>query len=201
MFSLPDLPYDYDSLEPFIDKETMQVHHQKHHATYVKNLNTALEKYPELFERGLLDLIKDLNSLPEAVRTAVKNNGGGHLNHSLFWEWMTPEKTTPSEKLLSALTETFGGLDEFKQQFTAKALSQFGSGWAWLILKDGVLEITSTSNQDSPYSTGAEVLLGLDVWEHAYYLKYRNLRADYISNWWNVVNWREVSSRYQDSIT
>jgi Fe-Mn family superoxide dismutase len=179
----------------------MRVHHQKHHTAYVKNLNSALEKYPELFERGLLELIKDLDSLPEAVRTAVRNNGGGHLNHSLFWQWMTPEKTSPSEKLLSALTQTFGGLDEFKQQFTAKALSHFGSGWAWLIQKDGVLEITSTSNQDSPYSTGAEVLLGLDVWEHAYYLKYRNLRADYISNWWNVVNWREVSSRFQDSVT
>lgn len=201
MFKLPDLPYDYNALEPFIDQETMQVHHQKHHAAYVKNLNTALEKFPDLMERGLLDLIKGVDSLPESVRTAVRNNGGGHLNHSLYWEWMTPEKTTPGEKLLSAIEEKFGSLEQFKEQFTAKGLSQFGSGWAWLIVKEGVLEITSTSNQDSPFSQGAEPILGLDVWEHAYYLKYRNLRADYIANWWNVVNWREVSSRFLDSFT
>lgn len=200
MYSLPDLPYDYDALDPFIDGQTMRFHHDKHHAAYVKNLNSVLEKLPDFANTDIIELISNLATIPQPVRTAVVNNGGGHLNHSLFWKWMTPEKTSPAGKLLTALEQSFGSLDGFRDQFSTAALSQFGSGWAWLVNKDGKLSLTATSNQDSPYSKGEIPLLGLDVWEHAYYLQYKNVRADYISNWWHVVNWDEVSSRYLDSL-
>lgn len=199
MFTLPDLPYTYAALEPFIDTKTMHVHHDLHHAAYVKNLNAALEAAPQLFNRDIVDLVTNLTSLPADVQTAVRNHGGGHLNHSLFWQFLTPEKTVPQEKLLSALDHTFGSLDKFKEQFSAKALSHFGSGWAWLVSKQGKLAITSTSNQDSPYTAGETPLLCLDVWEHAYYLLYQNRRVEYISAWWNVVNWNAVSGKFLDA--
>ncbi len=199
MFTLPDLPYTYEALEPFIDAKTMHVHHDLHHAAYVKNLNAALEPAPELFNRDIVDLVTNVSFLPEAVQTAVRNHGGGHLNHSLFWQYLTPEKTAPPAKLLSALENSFGSLDKFKEQFSAKAISHFGSGWAWLVFKQGKLDITSTSNQDSPYTTGEIPLLCLDVWEHAYYLLYQNRRAEYVAAWWNVVNWNAVSSKFLDA--
>jgi Fe-Mn family superoxide dismutase len=196
MFNLPDLPYDYSALEPYIDAETMRVHHDKHHAAYVKNLNTVLEKYPEIARKELLDLITHLDELPEEIKTKVKNQAGGVLNHNLFWEFMSPEKSAPDEKLLTALTSVFSGVDSFREQFSAAAAGFFGSGWVWLVFDHGQLKITATANQDSPYSIGQTPLLGFDVWEHAYYLKYQNRRPEYISAWWNIVNWAEVSSRF-----
>jgi len=199
-FSLPELPYAYDALEPTIDKETMNIHHTKHHNTYVTNLNAALEGHSDLQDKSLEELIGDLNSLPEDIQTAVRNNGGGHANHSLFWKVLSPNGGgEPSGELGDKLKETFGSFDKFKEEFQAAAATRFGSGWAWLVLDNGELKITSTPNQDSPVMDGQVPLLGLDVWEHAYYLKYQNRRPDYASEFWNVVNWDEVAKNYNDA--
>ena len=198
--TLPPLPYAPDALEPHIDAKTMEIHHGKHHQAYVNNLNAALEKAPELQGRPLDDLLADLAAVPESVRTAVRNNGGGHWNHSLFWRVMGPNGGgQPTGGLGDAIARAFGGVDKMKEQFAAAAASRFGSGWAWLLNDGGTLSITSTPNQDNPLMEGKRaehVLLGLDVWEHAYYLKYQNRRPDYVSAWWNVVNWDEVSRRF-----
>jgi Fe-Mn family superoxide dismutase len=196
-FTLPPLPYAYDALEPHIDARTMEIHHTKHHQTYVNNLNAALEKAPQLEGKSLDDLMRGINSVPEAVRTAVRNNGGGHWNHTMFWEIMGPKKGgEPSGALADAIKRSFGDFAKFKEQFTAAAAGRFGSGWAWLIDEgNGKLSITSTPNQDNPLMDGKKVVLGLDVWEHAYYLKYQNRRPDYIAAWWNVVNWSAVAKR------
>jgi Fe-Mn family superoxide dismutase len=196
-FTLPALPYAYDALEPHIDARTMEIHHTKHHQAYVNNLNAALEKAPQLEGKSLDDLMKGINSVPEAVRTAVRNNGGGHWNHSHFWEWMGPKKGgEPKGRLGDAIKGSFGDFAKFKEQFGAAAAGRFGSGWAWLIDEgNGKLSITSTPNQDNPLMEGKKPILGLDVWEHAYYLKYQNRRPDYVAAWWNVVNWENVAKR------
>ena len=201
-FTLPPLPYAFDALEPHIDAQTMQIHHDKHHAAYVNNLNAAIEKAPELAKKSLDELVAGVASVPEAVRTAVRNPMcGGHWNHSLFWTWLDPSKKggEPSGALGDAVKASFGDYAKFKEQFAAAATGRFGSGWAWLLHKDGKLAITSTPNQDNPVMDGtrpSHVLLGLDVWEHAYYLKYQNRRPDYIAAFWNVVNWADVSRRF-----
>ncbi|MDO8581842.1 MAG: superoxide dismutase [bacterium] len=195
--TLPKLPYAYDALEPFIDARTMEIHHTKHHQVYVDKLNAALETAPSLKDKPAEELLCDLSAVPESIRTAVRNHGGGHLNHSLFWTLMKKDSGKPSGTLVEALTTTFGGLQKFQDEFSKAAIGVFGSGWAWLTVKEGKLAITQTPNQDSPISTGATPLLALDVWEHAYYLKYQQKRADYISAWWNVVNWQEVQRRYE----
>ena len=199
-FSLPPLPYGFDALEPNIDAKTMEIHHGKHHQAYVNNLNAALEKAPELQSKSIEELLKNVNSAPEAVRTAIRNNGGGHWNHSFFWRLMGPKAGgQPSGALGDAIKSTFGGFDKFKEQFAAAGVGRFGSGWAWLLNDGGKLSITSTPNQDNPLMDGKSannVLLGLDVWEHAYYLKYQNRRPDYITAWWNVVNWNDVAKRF-----
>ncbi|HZO18202.1 MAG TPA: superoxide dismutase [Gemmatimonadaceae bacterium] len=198
--TLPALPYDFAALEPHIDAKTMEIHHGKHHQAYVTNLNTALEKAPEFKDKPLEELLKDLNKVPEAVRTAVRNNGGGHWNHSLFWVLMGPKAGgEPGGALAKAIDQSFGGFAKFKEQFAAAGTGRFGSGWAWLLRDGNKLAITSTPNQDNPLMEGkraSDVLLGLDVWEHAYYLKYQNRRPDYIAAWWNVVNWAEVAKRF-----
>jgi superoxide dismutase, Fe-Mn family len=195
-FTLPKLPYAYDALEPHIDAKTMEIHHTKHHQAYVNNLNAAIEKAPELQGKSLDDLMKGINSVPESVRTAVRNNGGGHWNHSMFWELMGPKSGgEPTGKLADAIKASFGEFTKFKEQFAAAAAGRFGSGWAWLISDGGKLSITSTPNQDNPLMDGKKAILGLDVWEHAYYLKYQNRRPDYVSAWWNVVNWSKVAAR------
>jgi Fe-Mn family superoxide dismutase len=198
--TLPALPYAFYALEPHIDAQTMQIHHGKHHQAYVNNLNAALDKHSALHEKSLEALLADLNSVPDDVRNAVRNNGGGHWNHSLFWTLMTPGGGgDPTGALGTAISSTFGGFDKFKEQFAAAGVSRFGSGWAWLTRKGGALSIVSTPNQDNPLMDGVaprDILLGLDVWEHAYYLKYQNRRPDYIGAWWNVVNWKTVSERY-----
>jgi superoxide dismutase, Fe-Mn family len=196
-FTLPALPYAYDALEPHIDARTMEIHHTKHHQAYVNNLNAALEKAPQLEGKSLDDLMRGINSVPEAVRTAVRNNGGGHWNHSQFWEWMGPKKGgEPKGRLADAIKSSFGDFSKFKEQFGAAAAGRFGSGWAWLIDEgNGKLSITSTPNQDNPLMEGKKAILGLDVWEHAYYLKYQNKRPDYVAAWWNVVNWDAVAKR------
>jgi Fe-Mn family superoxide dismutase len=194
---LPPLPYDFSALEPHIDAQTMQIHHGKHHATYVTNLNAALEKHPDLQSKSLEDLVRDLSKVPEDVRTAVRNNGGGHLNHSMFWQIMGPKGGgAPSGALGDAIKSSFGSVDAFKEQFAKAGVGRFGSGWAWLITTGGKLSIESTANQDNPIMEGKKAIFGLDVWEHAYYLKYQNRRADYITAWWNVVNWAEVGKRF-----
>jgi Fe-Mn family superoxide dismutase len=196
-FELMPLPYAYDALEPFIDTLTMQIHHDKHHAGYVKNLNGALEKHSELGSKSLEELLADLNSVPEDVRTTVRNNAGGTWNHNLFWEIMAPNAGgEPDGELAAAIKGTFGSFADFKATFEKAAAGRFGSGWAWLVKKSGNLSVVSTPNQDNPISDGMTPILGLDVWEHAYYLKYQNRRAEYASNWWNVVNWKAVASRY-----
>lgn len=197
-YTLPDLPYAYDALEPHIDTETMHLHHDKHHNAYVNNLNAAIEKHPELGNKSIEDLIADLNSVPEDIRTAVRNNGGGHANHALFWLVMAPNAGgEPTGEIKAAIEATFGSFASFKEKFAAAAATRFGSGWAWLVVtQDGKLEITSTANQDSPLTEGKTPILGLDVWEHAYYKKYSNVRADYIGAFWNVVNWAEVNKRF-----
>ncbi|AUS09005.1 superoxide dismutase [Laceyella sacchari] len=195
-FELPALPYAFDALEPHIDAQTMEIHHDRHHATYVNNLNAALEGV-EVSATSVEALISDLNALPENVRTAVRNNGGGHANHSLFWEILSPNGGgEPTGEVAQAIADTFGSFDNFKKQFADAAAKRFGSGWAWLVVKDGKLAVTSTPNQDSPLMEGATPILGLDVWEHAYYLKYQNKRPAYIDAFWNVVNWDEVNRRY-----
>ncbi len=191
---LPDLPYSYDALEPSIGAKTMEIHHGKHHQSYVNNLNAALENHPELQDKSVEDLISDLNSIPENIRNAVRNNGGGHANHSLFWPCMGPDGGgTPEGELADAINSAFGSFDNFKDQFSKAAATRFGSGWAWLCVdNNGDLVVTSTPNQDNPISDGLKPVLGLDVWEHAYYLNYQNRRPDYVSSWWNVVNWNQV---------
>ena len=200
--TLPALPYAYDALEPHIDARTMEIHHTKHHQGYVNNLNKALENYPELHDQPVDALLRNINSVPEDIRTAVRNNGGGHANHSLFWTIMSPNGGgTPTGELADAINEAFGSFDAFKEAFSNAAATRFGSGWAWLALTGfGKLIVYSTPNQDSPYMDGFTPLLGLDVWEHAYYLNYQNRRADYIAAWWNVVNWEQVAKNYAEAL-
>ncbi len=200
--TVPSLSYAFEALEPHIDTMTMQIHHGKHHAAYVTNLNAALEKHPELNGKSIEELLRNLSAVPEDIRAAVRNNGGGHYNHSLFWKWMSPQGGGhPTGKLAEALDQSFGGFDAFKEQFSKAGVSRFGSGWAWLSAKGGKLCICSTPNQDNPIMQGVaecpgEPILGVDVWEHAYYLKYQNRRADYLASWWNVVNWARVGELY-----
>jgi Fe-Mn family superoxide dismutase len=193
---LPSLPYDFAALEPHIDAQTMQIHHGKHHAAYVNNLNAALEKHPTLQSKSAEDLIKDLSAVPEDIRTAVRNNGGGHVNHTMFWEIMGPGKGgTPTGAIADAITGAFGSFDAFKEQVNKAGVGRFGSGWAWLVNSNGKLTIESTANQDNPMMEGKHPILGVDVWEHAYYLKYQNRRPDYLAAWWNVIDWDAVNKR------
>jgi Fe-Mn family superoxide dismutase len=197
---LPPLPYGFDALEPYIDAQTMEIHHDRHHGTYVNNLNAALEKHPELGERSAEDLLRGINEVPEDIRTAVRNNGGGHVNHSMFWQIMAPNAGgEPSGEVADLINGQFGGFDSFKQQFAQAGTTRFGSGWAWLVSQGGEFKILSTANQDSPLMDGQFPVLGLDVWEHAYYLKYQNKRPDYIAAWWNVVNWNAVNERLKQA--
>jgi superoxide dismutase, Fe-Mn family len=198
-FSLPKLPYAYDALEPHIDAKTMQIHHDLHHGAYVKNLNAALADSPDLLKKSLTELITGLKSLPEKVQTAVRNNGGGHYNHTMFWEIMGPKKGgSPTGDLAKSIDAAFGNFAGFQKELKTAALGQFGSGWAWLVSSGGKVKVTKTANQDNPLMDGSGVpLLGIDVWEHAYYLKYQNKRADYIDAWWNTVNWDAVAERYK----
>ncbi|HBY95964.1 MAG: superoxide dismutase [Ardenticatenaceae bacterium] len=200
-YELPPLPYGYDALEPYIDARTMEIHHDRHHAGYVNNVNKALEGHPQLANMSIEDLMRNINQVPENIRTAVRNNGGGHANHSLFWVVMSPNGGgQPTGALADAISSAFGSFDAFKEKMTAAGTGRFGSGWAWLVVKrDGSLDIISTANQDSPLMEGLTPILGVDVWEHAYYLKYQNKRGDYLNNWWNVVNWPEVARRYEQA--
>ncbi|MED3925269.1 superoxide dismutase SodA [Priestia megaterium] len=196
-YKLPELPYAYDALEPHIDKETMNIHHTKHHNTYVTNLNAAVEGKADLESKSIEELISNLDAVPEDIRTAVRNNGGGHANHSLFWTILCPNGGgAPTGELADAIASKFGSFDQFKEEFANAAKTRFGSGWAWLVVNNGDLEVTSTPNQDSPLMEGKTPILGLDVWEHAYYLNYQNRRPDYISAFFNVVKWDEVAKRY-----
>jgi len=196
-FEVPPLPYPYEALEPYIDTQTMQIHHDKHHQAYVTNLNAAIEKAPELQGKSLEDLISNLNAVPEAVRTAVRNNGGGHWNHSFFWNVMAKASgSAPSGALAAAIDRDLGGLGALKEKFAAAGATRFGSGWAWLVVDGGKLSIESTPNQDTPVMEGRRPILGLDVWEHAYYLKYQNRRPEYIAAFWNVVNWDAVAQNF-----
>ena len=197
-YKLPDLAYEYNALEPYISEEIMKLHHDKHHATYVANLNAAVEKHPELFEKSPEDLLANLNDIPEDIRMAVRNNGGGHVNHSMFWQIMAPNAGgEPSGELAEEIKKTFGSFAEFQEKFNDAGVKRFGSGWVWLVrTNDGTLQIISTANQDSPISDGQTPILLNDVWEHAYYLQYKNVRADYLKAWWNVVNWPEVEKRF-----
>ncbi|WP_096270598.1 superoxide dismutase SodA [Paucisalibacillus globulus] len=199
-YQLPELPYAYDALEPHFDKETMNIHHTKHHNTYVTKLNAALEGNADLQAKSIEDLVSNLDAVPENIRTAVRNNGGGHANHSLFWKVLSPNGGgEPTGELAEKINAKFGSLDKFKEEFAAAAAGRFGSGWAWLVLNNGELEVTSTPNQDTPLMEGKTPLLGLDVWEHAYYLNYQNRRPDYISAFWNVVNWDEVAKNLSEA--
>jgi len=200
-FELPPLPYSFDALEPHVDARTMEIHHDKHHATYVTNLNKALESHPELANMSIEQLIGNLSQVPEDIRTAVRNNGGGHANHSMFWVLMGPNGGgEPAGALAAAITAAFGSFQAFKEKFNDAGTKRFGSGWAWLIAgPGGQLSVTSTANQDSPLMEGQHPILGCDVWEHAYYLKYQNKRADYLAAWWNTVNWAEVTRRYEQA--
>ena len=199
-FTLPPLPYDFAALEPHIDAKTMEIHHGKHHQAYVNNLNAAIEKAPDLASKSLDDLMRNVNTAPESVRTAVRNNGGGHWNHSMFWQIMAPKAGgEPGGNLGNAIRSAFGDFAKFREQFGAAGVGRFGSGWAWLINNGGKLSIASTPNQDNPLMDGQRAIMGLDVWEHAYYLKYQNRRPDYITAWWNVVNWKEVEKRFSQS--
>ena len=197
---LPDLPYSHAALEPHIDEQTMQIHHGKHHNAYVTKLNAALDSHPDLHDQALHDLLADIGSVPEDIRGAVRNNGGGHANHSLFWEIMGPSRGgEPAGDLAEAITAAFGSFESFKDAFSANGATRFGSGWSWLVVSGGALEAYSTPNQDSPLMENKTPILGLDVWEHAYYLKYQNRRPDYIAAWWNVVNWDEVARRFAEA--
>lgn len=200
-YTLPKLNYAYDALEPHIDAKTMEIHHTKHHQAYINNAVAALEKHPELLDKNPVDLLKDLNALPEDVRTALRNNVGGHVNHTLFWETLAPATgQTPSGALLDAINADFGSLDELKAKLDTAAKTRFGSGWAWLVVNNGKLEVVSTANQDNPISDGLTPLLGIDVWEHAYYLNYQNRRPDYIQAWFEVINWDAVAANYAKAI-
>ncbi len=201
-FSLPPLPYAYGALEPYIDADTMRFHHDRHHAAYVNNLNAAIGRHPQLVNQSAIALLTNLDSIPEDIRSIVQNNGGGHVNHSMFWEIMTPKGGgAPTGNIATAINENFGSFAVLKQQFNDAGLKRFGSGWVWLVLtKAGKLEVTSTANQDSPFMTGDFPILGNDLWEHAYYLKYQNLRGDYLNAWWNVINWAEVNKRLEKGL-
>lgn len=198
-FETPALPYDYNALEPYIDEATMKIHHDKHHVAYTTNFNKALGGHPELANQSAEEILKNLNSLPEDIRAAVRNHGGGHAHHSLFWEIMTPADKSgqPQGELLQALNDAFGSVEKFKEQLNQAAMGVFGAGWAWLSLADGQLIIEKTSNQDSPYSLGHTPLLGIDVWEHSYYLKYQNRRQEFVDNFFNIINWEKVAAKYQ----
>jgi len=199
-YELPQLPYAYDALEPHIDKETMNIHHTKHHNTYVTNLNNAVSGKTDLENKSVEELISNMDAVPEDIRTAVRNNGGGHANHTFFWQILSPNGGgNPSGALAEAIDSKFGGLDAFKEEFAKAAAGRFGSGWAWLVVDNGELSITSTPNQDSPLMEGKTPVLGLDVWEHAYYLNYQNRRPDYVQAFWNVVNWEEVGKRFEQA--
>jgi Fe-Mn family superoxide dismutase len=199
-FTLPPLPYAFDALEPFIDAKTMEIHHDKHHGAYVTNLNKALEGHADLQNKSIEDLLKDLNALPEAIRTAVRNNGGGHLNHSMFWKIMKKSGGgEPSGDLATAINGAFGSFAEFKAKLIDAGTKRFGSGWAWLLVRNGKLAIESSANQDNPISDGGKAFFGIDVWEHAYYLKYQNRRPEYLEAWWNTVNWAQVADNYADA--
>jgi superoxide dismutase, Fe-Mn family len=200
-FELPPLPYDFSALEPTIDAQTMQLHHGKHHQAYVNNLNAALETHPELQKKSAEELISNLNAVPEQIRAAVRNNGGGHVNHSMFWKIMTPKGGgNPTDAVGDAIQQTFGSFNDFQTKFNEAGTKQFGSGWAWLARgRDGKLQILSTPNQDNPLAQGLFPIMGNDVWEHAYYLKYQNRRPDYLKAWWSVVNWKEINKRFQES--
>jgi len=196
-FELPPLPYDYSALEPHIDTQTMQIHHDKHHGAYVTNLNAAIANYPDLHNQTIVDILRNINDVPEAIRTAVRNNGGGHANHSMFWEIMGPNGGgEPTGALADAINKAFGDFNSFKQQINDAGVKRFGSGWSWLVRDaNGKLQVISTANQDSPFMEGLTPILGVDVWEHAYYLKYQNRRADYLNAWWNTTNWEAVAKR------
>ena len=199
-FELPELPYAYDALEPTIDKETMNIHHTKHHNTYVTKLNAAVEGHADLESKSVEELISDLDKVPEDIRTAVRNNGGGHANHSFFWKTLSPNGGgEPKGELADKINAKYGSFDKFKEEFAASAAGRFGSGWAWLVLDNGEIDIISTPNQDNPYMEGKKPILGLDVWEHAYYLKYQNKRPEYIDAFWNVVNWDQVAKNYEEA--
>jgi Fe-Mn family superoxide dismutase len=198
-FELPELPYAYDALEPHIDEQTMRIHHDKHHAGYTKKLNAALEGHGDLASKSIQEILADLDAVPADIRTAVRNNGGGYANHALFWSIMSPDGGgTPGGQLAAAIDDAFGGFEAFKDKLSSTAAGQFGSGWGWLAVDGGALKVLSTPNQDSPVSMGMTPILGVDVWEHAYYLKYQNQRGSYISAWWNVVNWQEVGRLYSE---
>ncbi len=200
-FEVPPLPYDYSALEPYIDTQTMQLHHDKHHQAYVTNLNAALQGQNHLASWSVEDLVRRISEVPESIRTAVRNNGGGHINHTMFWQIMKPSGGgEPTGQLASAIQQAFGSFDQFKAAFNDAGVKRFGSGWAWLVLdNNGNLRVISTANQDSPFMDGLYPVMGNDVWEHAYYLKYQNRRADYLNAWWNVVNWDEIARRYQQA--
>ncbi len=198
--TLPALPYAFDALEPHIDARTMEIHYTKHHQTYVDKLNAALDAHPALHEKTVEELVADLDMVPEDIRGAVRNHGGGHLNHSMFWDLLAPGGGKPGGKLAEAMTKTFGSFDAFVTQFSDAAANRFGSGWAWLVLDGKDLAIVSTANQDNPITDGKTPILGIDVWEHAYYLKYQNKRPDYVKAFWQVVNWKEVEKRYEESV-
>ena len=199
-YKLPDLPYAYDALEPYIDEETMKLHHDKHHNAYVEKTNKALEGHDDLQNLSIEELVTKLDEVPEDIRTTVRNNGGGHVNHSLFWEVLSPNGGgEPTGELADAINESFGSFDDFKSELETAATGQFGSGWGWLVVDNGNLKVTSTPNQDSPLMEGQTPIFGIDVWEHAYYLNYQNVRADYVKAVWNIVNWDEVEKRYKEA--
>ena len=200
-FTVPALPYAFDALEPYIDKQTMEIHHDKHHAAYVTNLNKALESAPDLQNKTVEELLANNCAIvPESIRTAVRNNAGGHINHSMFWQIMAPKAGgTPSGNVAQAINSTFGSFDQFKEKLNAAGATRFGSGWAWLVKKGGKVDIISTANQDSPVMDGQFPVMGVDVWEHAYYLKYQNRRPDYLAAWWNVINWPEIEKRFNSA--
>lgn len=200
-YKLPELSYDFNALEPQIDAKTMEIHYTKHHQTYIANLNTALEKHPELEQESLTNLIENLKNVPEDIRTAVQNNGGGHLNHTMFWEFLSPNKgQEPGEALMNAINHDFGSFDAFKEAFSNAAKTRFGSGWAWLVMDSNKsLKVVSTANQDNPISEGLTPILGLDVWEHAYYLNYQNRRPDYINSFFEIINWAKVNQLYTEN--
>ncbi len=198
--TLPKLGYAYEALEPYIDAKTMEIHYTKHHQGYIDKLNAALEKHPELKKKKVEELLLNLNLVPEDIRMIVRNNGGGHLNHAMFWEWLSPKGGKISGEIAKAIEKQFGSFEEFKKKFAEVAMNRFGSGWAWLVIFEGMLEILSTGNQESPLLEAKTPLLGLDVWEHAYYLKYQNKRADYINAFWNIVNWQKVNEIYEKAV-